>query len=136
MSGAIDRILQQAAERGDVPGVIAMATDGKGAIYEGAFGVRELGGARPMQLDTVCWIHSMTKAITGACVMQIVEQGRVGLDDDCGRWVRALAEPKVLEGFDAGGEPRLRPARGQITLRNLLTHSAGFVYDTWNADML
>jgi CubicO group peptidase (beta-lactamase class C family) len=136
MSVVIDRILRQATDRGDVPGIIAMATDGKGPIYEGAFGVRESGGTRPMQLDTVCWIHSMTKAITGACVMQLVEQGRIGLDDDCGRWVRALAAPKVLEGFDAGGKPRLRPARGQITLRNLLTHTAGFVYDTWNADML
>ncbi len=136
MTTAIDRILGAAVERGHVPGVIAMATDGRDTIYEGAFGVRELGGSRPMQIDTVCWIHSMTKAITGACLMQLVEQGRIGLDDDCGRWVPALAEPKVLEGFDANGKPKLRPARSKITLRRLLTHTAGFVYDNWNADML
>ncbi len=132
----IDTLLKSATERGDVPGVIAMATDAKGTIYEGAFGVRELGGSRPMQVDTVCWIHSMTKAITGACIMQLVEQGRIGLDDDCGRLAPALANPKLLEGFDAEGKPRLRPARGAITLRRLLTHTAGFVYDNWNADML
>ena len=136
LSASIDRVLQSAVARGDVPGVIAMATDGRDTIYEGAFGVRELGGARPMQSDTVCWIHSMTKAITGACVMQLVEQGRTGLDDDCGRLVPALANPRVLEGFDAAGTPKLRPAKGQITLRRLLTHTAGFVYDNWNADML
>ncbi|MEZ5816244.1 MAG: serine hydrolase domain-containing protein [Hyphomicrobiaceae bacterium] len=133
---AIDTLLRSATDRGDPPGVIAMATDGKDTLYEGAFGVRDLGGTRPMRLDTVCWIHSMTKAITGACLMQLVEQGRIGLDDDCGRLVSALAAPKVLEGFDAAGKPRLRPARGQITLRRLLTHTAGFVYDNWNADML
>jgi CubicO group peptidase (beta-lactamase class C family) len=135
-SKEIDALLKGATDRGNVPGVIAMATDGRDTIYEGAFGVRELGGARPMQLDTVCWIHSMTKAITGACIMQLVEQGRVGLDDDCGRLVPALAKPKVLEGFDADGKPKLRPARGKITLRALLTHTAGFVYDNWNPDML
>jgi len=135
-SNEIDALLKAATERGDVPGVIAMATDGVDTIYEGAFGMRELGGTRPMQVDTVCWIHSMTKAISGACLMQLVEQGRIGLDDDCGRWVPALAEPKVLEGFDGAGQPKLRPARGTITLRHLLTHTAGFVYDNWNADML
>lgn len=113
-----------------------MATDGHDTLYQGAFGVRELGGTRPMQTDTVCWIHSMTKAITGACVMQLVEQGRIGLDDECGRFVPALANPRVLEGFDAEGQPRLRPARGVVTLRRLLTHTAGFVYDMFNADML
>ena len=136
MSATIDRILGEAVARGDVPGVIAMATDGRDTLYEGAFGVRELGGDRPMQLDTVCWMHSMTKAITAVCIMQLVERARIGLDDDCGRWVSALARPRVLEGFDADGAPRLRPARGAITLRQLLTHTSGFVYDNWNADML
>jgi len=136
MKAAIDQIFRDAVARGDVPGVIAMATDGRDTLYEGAFGVRELGGERPMRTDTVCWIHSMTKAITGACIMQLVEQGRLGLDDDCGRLVPALARPRVLEGFDADGTPRFRPARGAITLRRLLTHTAGFVYDMWNADML
>ena len=136
MSAAIDRVLADAVARGDIPGVIAMATDGTDVTYQGAFGVRELGGDRPMQLDTVCWIHSMTKAITGVCLMQLVEQGRIGLDDDCGRLVPALASPRVLEGFDADGKPRLRPAQGAITLRRLMTHTSGFVYDNWNADML
>ncbi len=127
-----DRILKQAVETGDVPGVIAMATDAKGNIYESAFGKRTLGGAQPMALDTVCWIHSMTKALTGACVMQLVEQGKIGLDDDVGRWVPALAKPRVHEGFDASGKPKQRPASRPLTLRLLLTHTSGFVYDTWN----
>ena len=135
-AGTIDRTLAAAVEDSRVPGVVAMATDGKETIYEGAFGVRQLGGSQPMTADTVFWIASMTKAVTGACLMQLVEQGRIGLDDDCGRFVPALASPHVLDGFDAKGAPRLRPAHGAITLRRLLTHTAGFVYDTWNRDML
>jgi CubicO group peptidase (beta-lactamase class C family) len=131
--GEIDELLRRATERGDVPGVIAVATSAHDTLYEGAFGLRRLGTSAPMSLDTVCWIHSMTKALTAACCMQLVEEGRIGLDEDCGRWQPALAAPRVHEGFDAAGTPILRPARGQITLRRLLTHTSGFVYDTWNA---
>lgn len=127
-----DQVLRQAVETGQVPGVVAMATDGRDLIYEGAFGKRVLGGSAPMTTDTVFWIHSMTKAITGACLMQLVEQGKIGLDDDVGRWVPALAKPRVHEGFDAAGKPLLRSARRPLTLRLLLTHTSGFVYDTWN----
>ncbi|MGE0699922.1 MAG: serine hydrolase domain-containing protein [Hyphomicrobiaceae bacterium] len=133
---AIDALLARAVESGSVPGVVALAHRGGTTIYEGAFGTRQLGSGIAVTPDTVHWIASMTKAITAACVMQLVEAGRIGLDDDVGRIVPALARPQVLEGFDAEGRPRLRPARGAITLRRLLTHTAGFVYDTWNADML
>ncbi len=132
----IDGVLSRAVADGRVPGVVAMATDGRDTIYEGAFGQCTLGGNVPMTTDTVFWIHSMTKAITAACVMQLVELGRIGLDDDVGRWVPALAKPRVHEGFDREGKPKLRPARHAITLRLLLTHTAGFVYDTWNERQL
>ena len=131
----IDAALSSAVDRGDVPGVVAMATDGRDTTYEGAFGNRVLGGSTAMTSETVFWIASMTKAITGTAVMQLVEQGRIGLDDEVGRLVPALANPRVLDGFDASGKPKLRAARRPITLRHLLTHTAGFVYDMWNADM-
>ena len=131
---AIDATLEHAVTKGEVAGVVAMATDGRETIYEGAFGKRVLGGEVAMTPDTVFWIASMTKAITGASVMQLVEQGRIGLDDDVGRLVPALAKPRVLGGFDAAGNPQLRPATKPVTLRRLLTHTAGFVYDMWNTD--
>ncbi len=132
----IDAALRRATDAGAVPGVAAMATAGRDTIYEGGFGERSLGGGVAMGTDTVFWIASMTKAITAACCMQLVEQGRLDLDDDLGRLVPALAATRVLEGFDAAGKPVLRPAKGSITLRRLLTHTAGFAYDMWNADML
>ncbi|MBV9785011.1 MAG: beta-lactamase family protein [Acidisphaera sp.] len=133
---AIDGVLRRATDTGAVPGVVAMATDGTDTIYRGAFGERSLGGGTAMTADTVFWIASMTKALTGAACMQLVEQGRVGLDNDTGPLVPALAAPRVLEKFDAAGQPVLRPAKRAITLRHLLTHTAGFVYDTWNEGML
>jgi CubicO group peptidase (beta-lactamase class C family) len=136
MSGtaAIDTVLRQAAETGEVAGVVAMAAGRDGTLYQGAFGRRSQGADTPMTLDTVFWIHSMTKAITAAACLQLVEQGRLDLDAPASSVMPALAAPQVLEGFDAKGEPLLRPARGTVTLRNLLTHTSGFVYDTWNAN--
>ncbi len=132
---AIDTLLQDAVDRGAVPGVVALATDGERTLYEGAFGARRLGFEGAMTLDSIFWIASLTKAVTSVAAMQLVEQGRVGLHDDLGTVVPKLASPQVLEGFDADGQPRLRPARGAVTLHHLLTHTAGFTYEMWNADL-
>lgn len=131
----IDQILQQEVANGGVPGVVAAAADPSGSFYQGAFGRRSLGAEEPMTQDTVFRIASMTKAVTAVAAMQLVEQGRLGLDQPAGQILPSLANPQVLEGFDSAGQPRLRPVRGTITLRNLLTHTSGFVYDTWNENM-
>ena len=128
-------ILQDAVERGDVPGVVAMATDGAHTLFEGAAGVRKLGDPAPMTLDTIFWIASLTKAVTSVAAMQLVEQGRIGLQDPLGPVVPKLADLQVLEGFSPAGDPILRPARREVTLHDLLTHTAGFVYEMWNADL-
>jgi CubicO group peptidase (beta-lactamase class C family) len=133
-SAAIDQVLKQAVDAGEVPGVVAMAADDSGVIYQGAFGRRSLASDAPMTLDTVFRIASMTKAITGTAAMQMVEQGKLSLDQPAGEVIPYLASPQVLEGFNDAGKPSLRPARETITLRNLLTHTSGFVYDTWNAN--
>jgi methyl acetate hydrolase len=132
---AIDRVLQTATERGDVPGVVALAATPDGIIYEGAFGRRGLPDGAAMTVDSVFWIASMTKAITSTAAMQLVERGQLPLDAPIAEILPELASPQVLEGFDAAGEPLLRPAREAITLRHLLTHTAGFVYDIWNPEM-
>ncbi|MFI5399887.1 MAG: serine hydrolase domain-containing protein [SAR324 cluster bacterium] len=131
-----DAVLREATEAGDVPGVVAMATGRDGTTYEGAFGVRALGQAAAMTTDTVVWIASMTKALTGAAVMQLVEQGRLDLESPAKRWVPELGRNRVLEGFDASGNPKLRPPKRPVTLRHLLTHTAGFGYDMWNEPIL
>ena len=131
----IDAMLQRAADAGDVPGVVATATDRNGTIYEGAFGKRVLGQPAPMTADTVMWIASMTKAVTGTTAMQLVEQGKLDLDAPAANIVPDIAKAEVLEGFDASGQPRTRKPKREITLRHLLTHTAGFSYDIWNTDI-
>lgn len=132
---AVDRLLGGAVKAKDVPGVVAVAVDDKDRLYEGAFGVRDLASKVPMTLDTVFWYASMTKALVATGAMQLVEQGRVALDEPIGRIVPRLASPQVLEGFDADGKPIVRAARRPITLRQLLTHTSGYGYDIWNADV-
>jgi CubicO group peptidase (beta-lactamase class C family) len=129
-----DEVLQRAVDAHQVPGVVALAADATDIIYAGARGVRGVDNPTPMSLDTVVWIASMTKAVTSVAAMQLVEQGRVGLDQAVADVLPALREVQVLEGFDDQGTPRLRPPRRPITLRHLLTHTAGFAYDIWNAD--
>ena len=131
----VDGLLKGATDRGDIPGVVAMAAAGEGPVYQGAFGRRALPDGSAMTADTVFWIASMTKAITSAAAMRLVEQGRLSLDWPIAEVLPELASPQVLEGFDAAGEARLRPARRPITLRHLITHTAGFVYDIWNPEM-
>ncbi len=130
----IDGVLRQAVDAKEVPGVVAMAATDKGVLYEGAFGLRALDQSTPMTLDTVFRIASMTKAITSVAAMQLVEQGKLKVEEPVPNIDPGLGSPQVLEGFDAAGAPKLRPAKRPITLRHLLTHTAGFSYDIWDAD--
>lgn len=131
----VDSLLRKATDSGDVPGVVAMATSRDGTLYEGAFGRRVLGQDAPMTADTVVWIASMTKALTGTAAMQLVEQGTLDLESPASKWVPELASVEVLEGFDAAGKPRTRRPKTAITLRHLLTHTAGFSYEIWSSDI-
>ena len=85
---ALDTVLEYTTGRaGGAPGVVAMVTTRDGNIYEEAAGVRELGRDQEMTTDTVFAIFSTTKAIAGAALMQLVEEGAVGLDDPVGKYV-------------------------------------------------
>ena len=132
----IDQVLRQKSDAREIPGVVAMAATGKEVTYQGAFGKRDLSKDDAMTTDSVFWIASMTKAVTAAGAMQLVEQGKLSLEDPIGKVLPDLAAPQVLEGFDSQGEPKLRPAKNPITLRHLMTHTAGFCYNLWNGDMV
>lgn len=130
----LDGALSRPVQRGDIPGVVAGVTDKNQNTYLAAFGERALGKGIPMTADSVFNIASMTKAITGTAAMQLVEQGKLELDVPISKYIARAAEFQVLDGLDEKGEPRLRPARRQITLRHLMTHTSGLVYDQWDAE--
>ena len=130
---ACDAILRNATTGGArVPGVVAMATDRKGNIYEGAAGLRSLGKDEPMTTNSVFAIFSTTKAITGTACLQLVEEGRLDLDAPAEKYAPDIAKLQVLEGFDGSGKPMLRAPKRAITTRHLLLHTAGFGYDFFN----
>ena len=132
----VDQILRQATESKVSPGIVAVAATDRGILYEGAAGGVDMANGPPIGPDTIFWIASMTKAVTAAACMQLVEQGKLQLDQEMGKLLPDLASPKVLVGFDASGAPQLRPAKRPITLRHLLTHTSGFVYSIWDPLML
>jgi methyl acetate hydrolase len=129
-----DTLLKQAVQAGHVPGVVAAASSSEGTIYEAAFGERALGQGVAMTPDTVFWLASMTKPIVGAAAMQLVEQGKLTLDEPAAQFLPELADVKLLTGWDSTGQPVVRAPQAQITLRQLLTHTAGFTSDIWNVD--
>ena len=116
-----------------VPGVVAMVTDRRANVYEGAAGERVLGGGEAMTTDSVMAIFSTTKAITGTAIMQLVEEGRLDLDAPAKTYAPDIGKLQVIDGFDASGEPRLRAPKREITTRMLMLHTAGFGYDFFNA---
>jgi len=134
--GRLDAVLRAATEARDAPGLVAMAATDKDILYEGVFGSRNLATGETMTRDTVFRIASMTKAVTSTAALQLVEQGKLQLEDQVPNIDPALGTPQVLEGFDASGAPKLRPAKRPITLRHLLTHTAGFCYEVWDGDMV
>ena len=110
-----------------IPGAVGMIVDPDGVRFARAVGEADATTHVPMREDTLFQIASMTKAVTSVAAMQLVEQGRLSLDADIGAVLPDLANPQVLTGI-AEGKPQLRPANGPITLRHLLTHTAGLGY--------
>ena len=136
----IDASLRAAVGAQQVPGVVAMAATEHGIFYEGVFGSRRLssGPAKEaaMTRDTVFRIASMVKLITSVAAMRLVEQGKLSLEGPVPEIDPAIADPQVLDGFDAKGAPLLRPPKRPIALRHLLTHTSGFTYRLWDAEAI
>jgi methyl acetate hydrolase len=130
--GEIDKTLQASVNAGQIPGVVAMAANEQSLLYQGAFGFRDMATSSRMSIDTIFRIASMVKLLTSVAALQLVERGKLKLDEPAGHIDPTLASPLVLTGFDAKGAPQLRPAQRPLTLRNLLTHTSGFSYLLWD----
>lgn len=134
-ASSVDSVLRESAERRKIPAVVAIAVDAKREIAYSAFGKRDANSDAAVDADSVFQIASMTKPITSVAALQLVEQGKLTLDEPVAKYLPKLADPQVLDGFTASGNPILRPAKSPITLRHLLTHTSGISYPTWHANM-
>jgi len=129
---ALGTFLKTAIDRGDVPGVVVLITGPDRVLYHEAFGKMSTAKALEMKKDTIFNIASMTKAVTSVGVMMLVDEGKLGLDDEVSKYLPAFKSPQVLSKVDvAAGTYETRPATRPITIRQLLTHTSGIGY-SWS----
>ena len=134
-SSDLDASLRAAVEAKDVPGVVALVATRERVLYQSAFGVADVATGRALTSDALFRIASMTKPVTSVALMQLIEQGRVGLDDPAEKYLPELAGLKVFEKFDAStGAYQLRPASRPATVKHFLTHTSGLAYPFTSAN--
>ena len=126
---AITSQLEKAVQRGDTPGVVALVVDRDGTLYESAAGKADVTRGSAMRTDAIFNIASMTKPVTTVAIMQLFEQGKLGLDDPVSKYLPGFDKLRVLTRFnEADGTFESRPAKRVMTLRHLLTHTSGIGY--------
>lgn len=125
----IDGLIKQYVDSGWIAGATALvAIDGK-IVYHKAFGYSNAASRTPLKTDHIFRIASQTKAITSAAVMMLMEEGALLLDDPVSKYIPAFARPQVLATFQAADSSyTTTPARSEITIRQLLTHTSGIGY--------
>jgi CubicO group peptidase (beta-lactamase class C family) len=128
-AAALSKFLKTATDRGDVPGVVVAVVDEDGVLYTEAFGLSSTTRKTPMTKDTIFNMASMTKAITSAAVMILVDEGKLKLDDEVAKYLPKYKDPLVISKFnEADATYETRPAKRAITIRHLLTHTSGIGY--------
>jgi len=126
---AIDRMFQAAVDKAEIPGVVAAVTNKDRILYLKAFGRQDVAKGVPMSSDTVFRIASMTKPVTSVGIMMLYEEGRLRLDDPVGNYLPAYKGREVMAAFDEKDATyTTRPARSEMTIRQLLTHTSGLSY--------
>jgi methyl acetate hydrolase len=131
----LDEVLRAGIDKHKIPALTAIVSNGEKITYSGAFGKRDTVSGVDVKLDSIFRIASMTKAITTTAAMQMVDQGKVKLDEPIAKHLPELGKLQVLDGFDSAGKPMLRPPKTPIALKHLLTHTSGCVYASWNATL-
>jgi CubicO group peptidase (beta-lactamase class C family) len=132
----VDDVLRTGIQKRKIPAVAAMVATADKITYQGAFGKRDLASGVNVTPDSIFAIASMTKAITSTAALQLVEQGKVKLDEPVSNHLPELRMLQVLDGYDASGKPKFRAPKTAVTLRHLLTHTSGFCYDVWSDEMV
>src|SRR5437773_1340760 len=122
--GRMHDIMAGYVERGEVPGLVTLVSR-RGEVHVDAIGTRAIADSAPIRRDTIFRISSMTKPITAAATMILVEECKVRLDEPVDRWLPELAERKVLKRLEGPLDDTV-PANRPITTRDLLTFRMGF----------
>ncbi|MEQ1908602.1 MAG: serine hydrolase domain-containing protein, partial [Vicinamibacterales bacterium] len=126
---AIDRGLQRYIDAERVAGIVGLVMRDGNIEYEKAFGWADREAGRKMTTDSVFRIASQTKALTSTAIMQLVEEGKLALNTPAGELIPSFAKTTVAVANERGAVTQI-PAKRSITIRDLLTHTAGISYGT------
>ena len=124
----VDAMLQSYVDQGRLPGVVALVLRDGRPIYQKAVGWADKEAGRQMRMDTLFRIASQTKAITSVAALTLVEEGKLSLSDQVSAYIPSFA--KTMVAVREGNETRVVAAKRPITIRDLLTHTAGISYGT------
>ena len=119
-------------DAGKLPCALTLICRHGEVVFARAVGQRDLESGGPIEMDSIFRIFSMSKPLTSVAVMMLYEEGIFQLDDPISRFIPCLANPTVMVS-NADGGLQTRPANGPITIKQLLTHTAGFTYG-WNEE--
>jgi len=129
----IDRLFQGAIQQGTVPGVVAVVVSKDKILYQNAFGLQDVANRKPMQVNSIFRIASMTKPVTSASIMMLVEQGKLQLNDPVSKFLPEFAGRETIDRFNAAdGSYTTRKTNGAILIRHLLTNTSGLAYSFSN----
>ena len=121
VSGDINQTLASSVQQHKIPCAVAMASTADKITYTGAFGKRDSKSGVAVTPESIFFIASMTKPVTSVAAMQLVEKGKLKLDEPASTYLPELGKLQVLHGFDATtGKPILKPATKHVTLRTLV----------------
>lgn len=130
------KVLEQSVLLGKLNFVVAALGNANGQAWSHAAGFQDAEKLRPAAPDNIIQIASMTKLITTIAALQLMEEGKLDLDAPISTYLPELNDLQVLEGFDPSEKPVFADADRSPTARELMTHTAGFVYEIWNTNAL
>jgi CubicO group peptidase (beta-lactamase class C family) len=126
---AIDNMLTQCIEKKQIPGAVALVARNGKIVYYKAFGMADNEAGRDLKRDDIFRIASQTKAITATAVMILWEEGKFRLDDPISKYIPEFKNAQILDSLNANDTTYFTsPAKGEITIRHLLTHTSGIGY--------
>lgn len=127
----INKVMQDQVDRRQIAGAVSIVLRKGKVVHFEAFGMADREAGRAMRTDTIFRIASMTKPITSVAVMMLHEEGHFLLEDRVSKFIPEFQNPRVLVRVDSSGQNVTEPARGEITIRQLLNHTSGLTYH-WN----
>ncbi|MEZ6002436.1 serine hydrolase domain-containing protein [Hyphomonas sp.] len=130
----LDAAMRKSVDDGKVKGISTLLVKDGEVINYDQYGIRRAADQAPIREDTIFRIYSMSKPVTGVALMTLYEDGAFSLDDPITKYVPELADLKVFEGLDEAGEPILVNADRPATMRELMSHTAGFAYGLFSDD--